>query len=563
MQTNLSEVPALSDDHIYFIPLGGTGEIGMNLNVYQLNNSLIAVDLGMTFADESLPGIDLLVPDPEYLVKNKKKLLGLLITHAHEDHIGAIPYIWPELQCPIYATPFAGELISQKCNEFSNIENIPLNIVSNSKPIKLGPFEISYIPITHSIPEARSLQIKTHLGTLVHTGDWKLDKDPLIGPKTKEKTFRTIGKKGVIAVIGDSTNAPQEGWSGSELTVKKTFLELFQNKKGTIAVTHFSSNIARLVSIISSAHSVNREVVLVGRSLKKYFNAAKKTGVIKDLRVLSEEEGKNLHPDQIILVCTGCQGEPRAAMSKLAGEYHPCLSLESGDTVIFSSKIIPGNEKPIAVLKNKLNQKGIKIIDENFKGVHVSGHPHKDEIKELYSWLKPKAVIPVHGENRHLQSHSNIALDAGIQTSPIIKNGDILKIAPGKVEVVCSIQSGKLAVDGSRLLKVNHPSIKRRNKLKENGIVLVAMAITKTGRLLGEVSITGHGIFDSEDETLLINKARILAMRIINEDKKLSIFCAQNTKEKIRLALKKFFKDHYNKKPRIEVQLILTKHTHI
>ena len=323
-------------DSIYFIPLGGTGEIGMNLNVYQMNNFLLAVDLGFTFADDSLPGIDLVMPDPEYLINKKNNLIALLITHGHEDHIGAIPYIWPLLECPIYATPFTAELITQKLYDVGFSQDLPINIVSNSDPITLGPFEVQYIPITHSIPEARSLSIKTNIGTIIHTGDWKLDKDPIVVSTTNKQLFCEIGDEGVTALVGDSTNVLKDGWSGSEMIVKETILKLFENRKGAIIITQFASNISRLVSIIEASQSLNREVVLVGRSLWKYFKAAKKTGVINNLSVLKEKEATNLHSDQIVFICTGCQGEQRAAMSKIADDSHPRVKINSGDTVIFS-----------------------------------------------------------------------------------------------------------------------------------------------------------------------------------------------------------------------------------
>lgn len=542
-------------DSIYFIPLGGTGEIGMNLNVYQMNNFLLAVDLGFTFADDSLPGIDLVMPDPEYLINKKNNLIALLITHGHEDHIGAIPYIWPLLECPIYATPFTAELITQKLYDVGFSQDLPINIVSNSDPITLGPFEVQYIPITHSIPEARSLSIKTNIGTIIHTGDWKLDKDPIVGSTTNKQLFCEIGDEGVTALVGDSTNVLKDGWSGSEMIVKETILKLFENRKGAIIITQFASNISRLVSIIEASQSLNREVVLVGRSLWKYFKAAKKTGVINNLSVLKEKEATNLHSDQIVFICTGCQGEQRAAMSKIADDSHPRVKINSGDTVIFSSKIIPGNEKPIALLKNKLNKRGIEIIDEKFPGIHVSGHPMREEIKELYSWLKPKVVVPVHGEIQHLESHSALAIDIGSKNAPIINNGDVLKLFPGKPKIIDNVNTGRLALDGSRLIHTDHPAIKERKKLKEDGIVFITIVMTKNRCLIDSQSITVHGVLDSEADELFLSQVVDIISTIINHsDSKLSseIMIKENT----QMAVRKFFKEKFGKKPRIVVHLI-------
>ena len=546
-----------SENSLHFIPLGGVGEIGMNLSVYQKGDSLLLVDLGFTFADETLLGIDLIVPDPEYLIENKEKIIALLVTHGHEDHIGAIPYIWPLLGCPIYARPFSSELIRQKFDDFGINNDYAINEISESSgTLNLDPFEISFINVTHSIPESSALVIKTDEAVIFHTGDWKLDDDPIIGQVTDHQALCDLRKKDILAVVGDSTNATKEGWSGSESVVQSCLNEIFEGIKGGIIVTQFASNIARLVSVIKSAHANNREVVLVGRSLWRYFSAAQRSQIIDEVRVLNDIEGSKLHRDQVVFICTGCQGESKAAMSRVASGVHPRISVTDKDTVIFSSKIIPGNEKPISRVKNLLSAKGVKIIDETFPGVHVSGHPHKEEIINLYSLLKPEVVVPIHGETIHMKAHSELAISTGVKDSPIINNGDVLRLYPRSPEIVGKVPNGRLAIDGGRLISIKDSILRSRKKLLINGSVFITLILDKNCKLFGDIKVTDKGVFRVEDSKenidILVKSLRKVFRSISNKKVKDD----DTVIERISTSTRKIIFESYGKKPQIEVHLI-------
>lgn len=548
--------PAFSPNSLYFVPLGGTGEIGMNFNAYRAGGKWLAVDLGLTFADEALPGVDLVLPEPDFLADQKSDLVGLVITHGHEDHLGAVPYLWPALECPVYATPFAAALLRDKLRDFGLQERVPLHEIPDSGVLQLGPFAVRYIPVTHSIPEAHSLLIETEAGIVLHTGDWKLDAAPLVGPLTDEGAFRAAGDDGVLAVVGDSTNVLREGWSGSEETVRKRLVALIEGRKGGVAVTQFASNIARLSSVVHAAHAAGREVALVGRSLWRYLAAARAAGLVDELRVLREEEGAALHPEQVLYVCTGCQGESRAAMARIAGDTHPRVSLSSGDTVIFSSKIIPGNEKPIGRMHNRLAERGIEVIDERVPDIHVSGHPQRDELRALYSWLRPRIVVPVHGESRHLQSHAELAMETGAEAAPVISNGDVLRLAPGAVEVVGEVPTGRLAVDGAQLVPPAHASIRARRRLMQNGAIFVTIVADHSGGLHEEPAITGRGILDEEgDEPALEAAAQAVAaaFRGLNKRRRLDDDAVE---EAVRLAVRRSVTHSHGKRPLIDVHLL-------
>lgn len=550
-------VPNLVSDALYFVPLGGTGEIGMNFNAYHTGGKWLAVDLGLTFADELLPGVDLVLPDPGFLAEHRKDLVGLVITHGHEDHLGAVPYLWPALNCPIYATRFAAALLRDKLSDFGLLDRVPLHLIPDDGELQLGPFGVRYVPVTHSIPEAHSLLIETAAGTILHTGDWKLDPEPMIGALTDEAAFRKAGDAGVLAVVGDSTNVMKEGWSGSEATVRARLETLIVGRKGGIAVTLFASNVARLTSVIHAARAAGREVALAGRSLWRYLAAAREAGLLDDdMRVLREEEGAALHPEQVLFICTGCQGETRAAMARIAGNTHPRVSLARGDTVIFSSKIIPGNEKSIGRMHNRLAERGIEIIDERDPDVHVSGHPQRDELRTLYSWVRPNIVVPVHGESRHLISHAELAEEIGVDAAPVISNGDVLKLAPGEPEVVGEVPTGRLAVDGAKLVAPTHASIRARRRLMENGAVFVTVIADANGALLQDPAITGRGILDEDgDETVVaeISAAAASAAGALPKRQRRDDAALQ---EAVRLTTRRMITKSHGKRPLIDVHLV-------
>ena len=548
--------PTIDSEALHFLPLGGTGEIGMNLSLYACRGKWLMVDLGISFAGDTLPGVDIMVPDISFIEKRRDDLLAIVLTHAHEDHLGALAYLWPQLGCPVYATPFAAAILREKLREAGLIKKVPLEEIPLSSAFELGPFAVEYVSVTHSIPEANSLILRTPDGVVLHTGDWKLDPEPLVGPLTDEERFRQIGEEGVLAMVCDSTNALSKGESGSEATVRKKLIELVSACKQGVAVTQFASNVARLQSVAVAAETNGRELVLVGRSLWRYVKAAQATGYLDpDMRFLSDKEGAELNRAQVLYLCTGSQGEPRAAVAKIAAQNHPRIHLSAGDCVIFTSKIIPGNEAPIGRLHSQLAARGIQVIDEkDHKDIHVSGHPRQDELKRMYGWVKPRISVPVHGELRHLTAHAELARDMGTPESCVISDGDMLRLGPGPAEVVGSVFSGSLAVDGSRLIAPNHTTFGARRRLMRNGAVFVTLVVDKEGWLIAPPAIRGHGIVDAEEEEVVVTglieavQDALDSDKLENDDKKL--------REAGRLAVRRTLVALYDKRPVIEVQLV-------
>ncbi|TGW14760.1 ribonuclease J [bacterium NHP-B] len=462
------------DPHrLYFIPLGGSGEIGMNLNVYAYGGKLLVVDVGVTF--EKLPGVEVVMPHVSWLRKQKKHIAGIVLTHAHEDHIGAIGHLWPDLEAPLYATPFTSQIIKHKLREAR--VRAPLHEVPLSSEVALGPFRVGFISLTHSIPEPSALAIQTEAGIVVHTGDWKIDANPLVGEATNQEALQAVGDAGVLGVVCDSTCVFEKGWSGSEKTVQDALVHQVSSiTKGRVVIACFASNVARLVSCFEAAKKSGRSIVLAGRSLERMEAASRETDYLDDnLTALTPKEGKGLAADKTLIVATGSQGEPKAALRRMAEGHHPFLKLDAGDTVIFSSRIIPGNEKEIFALQNKLTQKGVRVITpKDVPDIHVSGHPSCEELKQMYAWTRPKNVIPVHGEDRHLEAHKQLAHDLGI-ASIAPHNGDVIlfdaKEGPKKVG---HVPTGRVGLDGSRLISMDNPLLSQRTRLSHDGVVLVS-----------------------------------------------------------------------------------------
>src|SRR3954467_3190154 len=429
-------------DELTFAPLGGVGEIGMNLSIYGLGNrhqrSWLAVDLGVSFGDEEhLPGIDLIMPDISFLEKERKNLVGLVLTHAHEDHFGAIIDLWPKLQCPIYATQFSAALLQAKLEAEYNPPKIPVTIIPSGGRIDLGPFNVEFIPVAHSIPESHALAIHTPLGTVLHTGDWKIDPTPIIGLPTDERRLRELGDAGVLALVGDSTNAVRDGRSPSETEVAATITKLVMAAKGRVAVTTFASNVARLKAVADAAKAAGREVVVVGRAMERVVQVARETGHLDGVQSF---RGADLYghfpPDKVLALCTGSQGEARAALARIANDDHPQVTLNKGDCVIFSSRTIPGNEKAVGTIVNGLINQGIEVITDRTHLVHVSGHPRRAELAELISWVKPKILIPAHGESLHLSEHAKLGRSLGVKEVVQCRNGDLVRIAEGRAGII-------------------------------------------------------------------------------------------------------------------------------
>ena len=544
----------MSKDELIFCPLGGSGEIGMNMNLFaygpQDNQKWIIVDIGVTFADDSIPGIDLIIPDPGFILDKKDDLLGIVLTHAHEDHIGAIAHIWPNLKCKIFATPFTSVLIQEKFKEKKIDISKYLNIVPLNGKIKLGAFEIDFITLTHSILEPNGLSITTPLGTILHTGDWKIDPNPLIGGNIDEKKLKKIGEKGNITMICDSTNIFNPGRAGSEFDVRESLLRIMQNKTKRILVTSFASNVARMETVFYCAKKTGRSICLVGRSMQRIYKAARKCGYLGNLiDPIEPKNSKSVSKDKILYLATGSQGEPMGAMNRIINGTHQDVFLEAGDCVIFSSKIIPGNEKKLYQLQNLIVKNDMEIITEENAFVHVSGHPNRDDLKDMYKWVKPKCIIPVHGEHRHMKEHVAFAKEMQIPKSLLIENGDIIKILPGdKPQIIDKAPSGKLYLDGKLGVEEDSQSIKDRKNISVNGYLEITIIVGNNGKIkkpiisikgLPENNETENFVFDIEDE--ILNICRTFSLKSTNQEKNLIETLKQNCR--------KIIKDKVGKKP--------------
>ena len=548
-------------DELLFCPLGGSGEIGMNMNLFAYGKpgeqKWIIVDIGVTFADDTVPGVDLIYPDPGFIVNKKDDLLGIVLTHAHEDHIGAIAHIWPKLKCKIYATPFTSVLISEKFKE-KKIDITPfLKIVELNSTLTLKPFTIEFITLTHSILEPNGLRIQTPVGNILHTGDWKVDPNPLIGGKINSKRLKEIGEAGVLAMICDSTNVFSIGKSGSELDVRKSLLNIMERLKKRIIVTSFASNVARMESVFYCAEKTGRQISLVGRSMHRIYKAAKKCGYLNDvIEPIDPRDAKNISRNKIVYLCTGSQGEPMGAMMRVSNNVHPDVFIEKDDTVIFSSKIIPGNEKKLYKLHNQLVKEGIEVISEENEFVHVSGHPNREDLKEMYNWVKPRCVIPVHGEHRHMIEHINFAKEMQVKYPVRVENGDIVKLYPGeKPEVFDKAPSGRLYVDGSISVEEDAKSIKERKNLSSNGFMEVTIMITPKGNIHNKPILTFRGLPINETDEFVYGLEEEI-------DKATRTFSLNNKKQEsnlidsLKTICKKYSKEKTGKKPITNVNLV-------
>ena len=537
----------MKNQELIFCPLGGSGEIGANMNLYAYgpedNQKWIIVDMGVTFADDSLPGIDLIYPDPGFILDKKNDLLGIVLTHAHEDHIGAVVHIWPSLKCKIYATPFTAVLIQEKFKEKKIDISQHLKMVQLNSKINLGPFEIDFITLTHSILEPNGLSITTPAGVVLHTGDWKIDPNPLIGGNIDQKKLEDIGKKGVIAMICDSTNVFSEGRAGSELDVRESLVRIMESKNKKIIVTSFASNVARMETIFYCAKKTGRNICLVGRSMHRIYKAARQCGYLQNLlEPLDPRDAKKIPRNKIIYLCTGSQGEPMGAMNRIVNGVHPDVFLEKDDVVIFSSKIIPGNEKKLYKLQNQITKEDVEIITEENAFVHVSGHPNRDDLKDMYKWVKPKCIIPVHGEHRHMKEHVEFAKKMQIPQTLLIENGDIIQIYPGSTpKIIDKAPSGRIYLDGSISVNEDSQSIKERKNLSLNGYLEITLIVSNNGKLkkpiisykgIPEDEINEKFVFEMEDE--ISNICRTFSLQTKNQEKNLIDSLKQNCRKIIK-----------------------------
>ncbi len=552
----------MDDSEIVFCPLGGSGEIGANMNLYGFgklqNRKWLVVDCGVTFAEDSIPGVDLIVPDPDFIYQYKKNCLGIIITHGHEDHIGALVHIWPGLKTDIYATPFTALLIKEKFREKKiNIEDY-LKIIPLNGIIDLDILKINYVSLTHSILEPNALLIEFNNKNIFHTGDWKCDLDPMLGSKIDEKKLREIGDKKILAMICDSTNIFTEGRSGSERDVRDSMLNIFEQQKNRILVTIFASNAARMQTAFYCAKKTNRIISLVGRSMHRIYNTAKACGYFDDLQPpLDPRDARKIPRDKIVYLCTGSQGEPRGAMSRIANDDHPDVDIVQDDTVIFSSRIIPGNEKKLFKIHNQLVRKGINVVSEENAFIHVSGHPGREEMSDMYDWIRPEISVPVHGEHRHLKEHYEFAKSKQVKNPTIIENGDVLRLFPGKPEIIDKVNSGKLLVDGNKLIDEESIFLKERKNISHNGFLDVSLLISKKGVLDRSpiVNLKGLPFVDNE-----LNEIRYeIEDRIFDICKSFSL---NNKKQEVNLidnlknSLRKIIYNRISKRPYTNINLI-------
>jgi ribonuclease J len=542
---------------LFFVSLGGAGEIGMNLNLYGYAGDWLILDCGVTFGDDSQPGLEVVMPDPAFIVERRDRLLGIVATHAHEDHIGAIPYLWTQLRCPVWATPFTASLLRAKLVEAGIADKVRINVVPLSGRFTIGPFDLELITLTHSIPEPNAVALRTPVGTVLHTGDWKFDPDPLIGETSDEAALRRLGDEGVLAMIGDSTNALRPGTSGSEADLRRSLIDLVGRYDARVAVACFASNVARLETIARAAAAHGREVALVGRSLWRIDKAARENGYLANLpRFLTEDEAGYIPRDKIVLICTGSQGEPRAALTRIAREDHPNIVLETGDVVIFSSRIIPGNEKAINRLQNALVRLGIEIVTEEDHFVHVSGHPARDELVRMYQMVRPQVAIPVHGEARHLIAHARLAEECQVQQPLIIQNGHMVRLTPSGAAIVDEVPVGRLASDGKGLLPLGGTALKDRRRVTLNGSAVATVVLDRQGRLAAPPEISLIGVVEEAAAAKATPVLRGTVERALDELPAGQWRNDDVVRDVVRRALRRVINERFGKRPLFELHLV-------
>ncbi len=543
----------------YFSPMGGSEEFGVNFNLYVCDGEYLIIDCGIGFADDRYPGIDLLLPDPSFIEQNKDKLAGIVITHAHEDHVGAVAYLWERLQCPIYATPFTACVLRKKLEQ-EGIFDAHINVIEQNNSFEIGDgFSVKFIPVSHSIPDASSMLIKTKYGNIIHSGDWNLDQDPIIGIKTEAQAFESIGDGGVLAYIGDSTNSQVSGYAGSENDVAKGLeAEISRHKKGKIFVTMFASNIGRIISIARAAQKNERSVALVGRSLHRMVGVAMECGYMDGLPdFLEEEDIEHISDDNLVIIVTGSQGEHRAALARISRSDHRRVSLNRGDTVIFSSRAIPGNERTISAIKNNLSAAGVNMVTprDTKNLIHVSGHPCKDEVISMLEWLRPTCVIPVHGERQQLDAQGQIANDLNVDHVIVPNNGSVIRLAPDVPKIVGTIETGLLAVDQRRIIPATHQSITARRKLQYSGAVHASLVLDNNLELLGNIKIDTVGLSCKRSDDCIIEDIREHILDVLDS---LDIGLGEDEiAEKIRISLRKYVLNILGLRPKTTMHVTL------
>jgi ribonuclease J len=547
---------------LVFAPLGGVGEIGMNLAVYgfgnERNRQWIAVDLGVAFAGDDLPGIDLIMPDVRFLEEERTNFLGLVLTHAHEDHFGALLELWPQLKLPVYATPFTAALLQAKREGEANAPDIPVNVIPLGSRFALGPFDIELVSMSHSIPESNALIIRTPLGAVLHTGDWKIDPHPGVPPATDEGKLRALGSEGCLALIGDSTNAFREGRSPSEAEVAKCLTDLICSAPRRVAVTTFASNVARMRAVAQAAASGEREVVVVGRAMNRIALVARETGYLEGIKEFRSVDAYGyLPPDKVVALCTGSQGESRAALGRIAKDEHPDVAFSSGDRVIFSARAIPGNEKAVMRVINGLVGQGVEVITDRTHLVHASGHPRTDELTELLGWVRPATVIPVHGEPLHMAEHASVARRAGVGNVVMCRDGELIRLAPGAPKKIDELPAGRYYKDGALLVSAEERTVADRRRLGFAGVASIAVALSERGDLVGdpEVKLTGIPLTDAQGRSTseLVFDAAMQAFASLSRAQRRD---PEFVSEAMRRAMRESLNAAWNKKPTCHVHVV-------
>jgi ribonuclease J len=530
----------------------------MNLNLYGHAGKWLMIDLGVTFGNERTPGIDVIMPDIAYIEARRADLIGLVLTHGHEDHIGAVPYLWPRLRCPIYATPFTADLVRGKLREIGENETAGITEIPLSGRFSLGPFELELVTLTHSIPEPNAVVIRTALGTVLHTGDWKLDPEPLVGPVADEAALRRLGEEGVLAMVCDSTNALVHGESGSEADVRESLADLIGGlTNGRVAVACFASNVARLETIARIGAALGRRVALVGRSLWRIAETARSNGYLTDLpSFVTEHDVGYLPRAEVLLICTGSQGEPRSALARIAKQEHPNVALEGGDTVIFSSRIIPGNERAIGDLQNALARLGVEVVTERDHFVHVSGHPARGELVSMYQWVRPKIAIPVHGERRHLAAHARLAESCQVAQALVTDNGELIRLAPGPATVIERVPSGRFGLDGKAIIPLDGAVMRTRHRTMWNGAAVATLVLDKSGRFKTDPQITIHGLLDPEIDAEAVGDVAAAVRTAVAGLSAVDRSDDATVREAARLAVRRTLHASRGKKPVTDIHVV-------
>ena len=539
-----------------FVPLGGVGEIGVNAYLYGQDGRWLMVDLGIGFADDRLPGVDIVLPDLRFIEEQRAFLDGLVLTHAHEDHLGAVPYLWPRLGCPIWCTPFTAAVLRAKLAETDFARDVPIRVVEPGQEFKPGNIACRFVHVTHSIPDANALVLETEFGRVLHTGDWKLDPAPLVGARTDVDRLETLGREGVLAILCDSTNVLSPGTSGSEAEVRDSLTKLIAAQPNRVVLTSFASNVARMETAMLAAQAAGRELFVVGRSMHRMIDAAREVGYLQNVPPIRDEREADLLPrNRVLYLCTGSQGEARSALARVAAGQHPRVRLEPADTVIFSAKIIPGNERTLYNLHNQLVRQGIEVVTEGDHFVHVSGHPCRDELEQMYRWIKPTISVPVHGEARHLHAHQRLAEQMGVPHAMLIENGDVLRLAPGKPEIVDEVSVGRVVAETDGLVGVGDDMFRTRRRLMAHGTILVGVVLDDEGSVLATPQLTPLGAFELERFAELRSRTIETVTDAVEDLSDSAVKDDERVREAVRVAVRQALDLPRHRRPIVEVQI--------